>query len=60
MVRQSASPLATDPVAATALVLADDGFGLGVLYRGDSPQAPAAPTPTATLPAIEGQFALGG
>ena len=60
MVRQSATPPATDPVAATAMVLADDGFSLGVLYRGDCPPAPAAPTPTATLAAIEGQFALGG
>ena len=60
MVRQSALPPATDPVAATAMVLADDGFSLGVLYRGDCPPAPAAPTPTATLAAIEGQFALGG
>jgi hypothetical protein len=41
------------------VVLADDGFSLGVLYRGDCPPAPT-PTPTATLSAIEGQFALGG
>jgi hypothetical protein len=55
MHRQSATPPTNDPVAATAVVLADDGFSLGVLYRGDCP-----PTPTATLSAIEGQFALGG
>jgi hypothetical protein len=59
MHRQSATPPTTDPVAATAVVLADDGFSLGVLYRGDCPPAPT-PTPTATLSAIEGQFALGG
>ena len=57
MHRQSATPPTTDPVAATAVVLADDGFSLAVLYRGD---CPPAPTPTATLSAIEGQFALGG
>ena len=60
MVRPSTSLPATDPAAATALVLADDGFSLGVLYRGDAPPAPPAPTPAATLLAIEGQFALGG
>ena len=60
MVRQSASLPAKDPVAATALVLADDGFSLGVLYRGDSPPAPAVELPTAGLDAIERQFALGG
>jgi hypothetical protein len=59
MHRQSATPPTTDPVAATAVVLADDGFSLGVLYRGDCPPAPT-PAPTATLSAIEGQFALGG
>ena len=31
MDRQSATPPTTDPVAATAVVLADDGFSLGVL-----------------------------
>jgi hypothetical protein len=39
MHRQSATPPTTDPVAATAVVLADDGFSLGVLYRGDCPPA---------------------
>ena len=60
MVRPSALPVEKDPAAATAALLADDGFSLGVLYRGDCPPAPTAPTPTATLPEIEGQFVLGG
>ena len=41
MVRPSAISIEQDRAAATALVLADDGFSMGVLYRGD--RAPIAP-----------------
>ena len=60
MVRPSTLPVEKDPAAATAALLADDSFGLGVFYRGDCPPAPAPPTPTATLPEIEDQFVLRG
>ena len=42
------------------MVLADDGFSLGVLYRGDCPPAPPAAQQDSSLAEIERQFALGG
>jgi len=47
-----------DRAAATALVLSDDGFSMGVLYRGD--RAPVAPAmkPQITVADIEREFAL--
>ena len=59
MVRPSTLPLQKDPAAATAAVLADDGFSLGVLYRGDCPPAPAAAKPYGSVGEIEQQFVLG-
>jgi len=60
MVRPFAAPAAKDPTAATAMVLADDGFSLGVIYRGDVPPVPPAEKASAALADIERQFALGG
>ncbi len=59
MVRPAAMPAAPDRAAATAQVLAEDGFNLGVLYRGD--RAPVSvPVPTnASMSEIERQFEIG-
>ncbi len=59
MVRPAIMTAATDRATATAQVLAEDGFNLGVLYRGE--RAPVA-TPASTkitLADIERQFAIG-
>jgi 2-oxoglutarate ferredoxin oxidoreductase subunit beta len=58
MVRPSTMTVEQDRAAATALVLADDGFSMGVLYRGD--RAPVAPAmkPQIAVADIEREFAL--
>lgn len=48
-----------DRAAATALALADDGFGLGVLYRGDRAPVAPAPVPQTTVADIEREFMIG-
>ena len=59
MVRPAVMTAATDRAAATAQVLAEDGFNLGVLYRGErAPVVSPASTKT-TLADIERQFAIG-
>jgi 2-oxoglutarate ferredoxin oxidoreductase subunit beta len=57
-VRTSTLSIEQDRAAATALVLADDGFSLGVLYRGD--RAPVAPPlkPQVSVADIEREFAI--
>jgi 2-oxoglutarate ferredoxin oxidoreductase subunit beta len=57
-VRHSALAAEPDRAAATALALSDDGFSLGVLFRGE--RAPAAPTakPQIAVADIEREFAL--
>ncbi|MBO0758236.1 MAG: 2-oxoacid:ferredoxin oxidoreductase subunit beta [Bradyrhizobiaceae bacterium] len=50
----------TDRAAAIAEALADDGFNLGILFQGDRASLPAQIEPAASLPDIEGQFALTG
>jgi len=59
LVRPAALSVDQDRAAATALVLADDGFSLGVLFRGE--RAPAAPAskPQISIADIEREFALG-
>ena len=59
MVRPSTLPVQKDPAAAIAQVLADEGFGLGVFYRGECPPAPAAPAAETSLAEIERQFVVG-
>ena len=59
MVRPSTLPVQKDPAAAIAQVLADDGFGLGVFYRGECPPAPAAPAAETSLAEIERRFVVG-
>ena len=49
-----------DRTAAAAAMLADDGFHIGVLYRGVRLPAPAPSKATSTLPDIEAQFAVHG
>ena len=58
LVRPSSMSVEQDRAAATALVLGDDGYSLGVLYRGD--RAPVAPTlkPQISVADIERDFAL--
>jgi len=59
LVRPAALSVDQDRAATTALVLADDGFSLGVLFRGE--RAPAAPAskPQISIADIEREFALG-
>ena len=59
LVRPSTISIEQDRAAATALALGDDGFSLGVLYRGD--RAPVAPAlmPSIAVTDIEREFALG-
>jgi 2-oxoglutarate ferredoxin oxidoreductase subunit beta len=57
-VRKADWPGTADAAAAMAAVLADDGFSLGVAYRGDRAAAPAAPAAETTLAKIERQFAV--
>ena len=59
MVRPSTLPVQKEPATAIAQVLADDGFGLGVFYRGECPPAPAAPAAETSLAEIERRFVVG-
>jgi 2-oxoglutarate ferredoxin oxidoreductase subunit beta len=58
LVRPSTLSIEQDRAAATALVLGDDGFSLGLLYRGD--RAPVAPAvkPQISVADVEREFAL--
>lgn len=58
MVRQSTLPPENDVAAATARVLADDGFSLGVFYRAEAPVPPPAGAAIVTLSDVERQFAV--
>lgn len=55
-VRPSAISIEKDRAAATALVLSDDGFSLGVLFRGDRASIAGPPPATTSLSEIESQF----
>jgi 2-oxoglutarate ferredoxin oxidoreductase subunit beta len=59
MVRTSALAVEKDRAAATALVLGDDGFSLGVLFRGDRAAAAPATQPEMKVADIEHVFAVG-
>ena len=56
MVRPSAISIERDRAAATALVLADDGFSMGVLYRGDRASVAPALKPEITVADVEREF----
>ena len=58
LVRPDALATVPDRAAASAAVLADDGFGLGVLYRGERSAAPTRGPVTTTLGAVARQFEL--
>lgn len=59
LVRSAGAAIDNDRAAAISLAMADDGFGLGVLFRGE--RAAAAPLAVATrgLADIEREFVLG-
>jgi 2-oxoglutarate ferredoxin oxidoreductase subunit beta len=59
MVRSSTMTVDQDRAAATALVLSDDGFSMGVLYRGDRAAVAPALKPEIVVADIEHEFALG-
>lgn len=57
--RPRARTIESDRAAAIGAVLADDGFSMGVLFRGERAVLPAPQPPTAALAQIEQQFAIG-
>ena len=57
MVRTSTLSVEQDRAAATALVLGDDGFSLGVLYRGDRASIAPPLKPEITIGDVEREFA---
>lgn len=59
IVHPAGSTVVQDRAAATAAVMADDGFGLGVLFRGDLAAVTGPRPATATLAQIERQFLVG-
>jgi 2-oxoglutarate/2-oxoacid ferredoxin oxidoreductase subunit beta len=58
-VRPSSFTIENDRSAATASILADDGFSLGILFKGERAALPKFGEPSATLADIERQFAIG-
>jgi len=58
MVRPSALSIEQDRAAATALVLGDDGFSLGVLFRGERAPVASALQAQISISDIEREFAL--
>jgi 2-oxoglutarate ferredoxin oxidoreductase subunit beta len=57
-VRSSGLSIEQDRAAATALVLVDDGFSLGVLFRGDRAAVAPPLTPQISVADVEREFAL--
>ena len=58
-VRSNAIKTENDRAAAVACVLADDGFGLGIAFKGERAAAPAMVEPTTTIFEIERRFEVG-
>jgi 2-oxoglutarate ferredoxin oxidoreductase subunit beta len=58
IVHESTVPETDDPARAARHLMSDDGFNVGVLYRGNRP--PYQPTPKASLSpsSLESEFAL--
>ncbi len=59
VVRPTSLTIEQDRAAATALVLGDDGFSMGVLYRGDRAAAAPALQPEISVADIEREFVIG-
>jgi 2-oxoglutarate ferredoxin oxidoreductase subunit beta len=57
-VRREGMTVETERAAAVAAALNDDGFGLGVLFKGERAAVAAASKQTASLGDIERQFAI--
>ena len=57
--RPTSLTIEQDRAAATALVLGDDGFSMGVLYRGDRAAAAPALQPEISVADIEREFVIG-
>ena len=57
-VRSSPITIANDRAAATAAVLADDGFSLGVLFKGERAAVSKAAEPISTIGELELRFAV--
>jgi 2-oxoglutarate ferredoxin oxidoreductase subunit beta len=59
MVRPASVPETNDPAKAARRIMTDDGFNLGILYRGNrKPYQPAAAPTTVDLAEIEKEFEL--
>lgn len=58
-VRPAATMIEQDRAAAIAAILTDDGFSVGILFKGERAAAPMRAEPTTTLAEIEGQFSIG-
>ena len=57
--RPRAATIEGDRAAAIGAVLVDDGFSMGVLFRGERAAIPAPQSPAGSLAEIERQFAIG-
>lgn len=57
-VRQQGNTIENDRAAATAAVLADDGFSLGIFFKGDRATVSIAVKPATEVADIERQFAI--
>ena len=57
-VRPDSWQATNDPVRAGDVLRTDDGFNLGILYKGDAAPYDASPTLEDTLPSIENGFVL--
>jgi 2-oxoglutarate ferredoxin oxidoreductase subunit beta len=58
-VRPSTMTIQNDRAAATAAILADDGFSIGVMFKGERAAVSMRTELTTTLAEIERQFAIG-
>ena len=57
-VRSSPITIENDRAAATSVVLADDGFSLGVLFKGERAPVSKASASIMTMPELEARFAI--
>ncbi len=59
-VRAGSGSIETDRAAATAAILADDGFSLGIVFKGDRAAPSVRPDVAVSQADIEARFAIGG